>query len=174
MIEEKDKNFEKLYNDVNKGEQQVAESEYPHITIMREENIKRKDLPKDIQDSIKYFSITKGKLNLNQLKNRDKIEAQAMNLSIIISDKIMDYLDKDLPQRESGGEVEEKVETAKKEVEEVVDEVEEDVEEEVEDIEDIEEEDIEEKEDNEPKSKELPKKEKESSSFDILGGIFDW
>tara|TARA_R110000822_G_scaffold55834_12_gene141528 strand:- start:566 stop:1063 length:498 start_codon:yes stop_codon:yes gene_type:complete len=76
----------------------VEASYYPHIGIMEEEGINIKELPKDIQDMIATFNRKK---NMAKMKNAaDSTFLQIRNLSVIISDRIIDWLEKDIDKSE--------------------------------------------------------------------------
>lgn len=67
---------------------------YPHIGIMEDEGIDRKELPKDIQDMISTFNRKKKMAEVRGAKETTFL--QIRNLSAIIADRIMDWLERDL------------------------------------------------------------------------------
>lgn len=71
-----------------------AEAEYyPHIKIMREEKINRKSLPKEIREMITAFNRKRSMAERNN--GKDSTFLQLRNLSAIIADKLVDWLEKD-------------------------------------------------------------------------------
>lgn len=67
---------------------------YPHIGIMEDEGINRKELPRDVQDMISTFNRKKKMAEVRGAKESTFL--QIRNLSAIIADRIMDWLERDL------------------------------------------------------------------------------
>jgi len=109
MAEEiSDANFEQIVAQLEREEQQqksgkpsepVSKSKhgeytFPHREIMEQEGLKNKDLPDDLKKMVMSFD---GKLSMAKARNANEgtfLEIQ--KLSTIISDKLMDYLEKDI------------------------------------------------------------------------------
>lgn len=71
---------------------------YPHITIMQEEGLKKEDLPKNIRDMINTFNRKLATSKRNNAPEETFLKIQ--NLSTLIADKIMDFLEKNIPQNQ--------------------------------------------------------------------------
>lgn len=131
---------------------------YPHIGIMEAENIDRKELPKEVQAMITMFNRKKHMAEVRKAK--DETFLQIRNLSVIIADRILDWLERD---------VENPAAEKEEEIEEVIVEKTEPKEEEIEEV--IEDEFEEEGENKEKKGDDN----KKGGMFEgVLGGIFDW
>ena len=130
---------------------------YPHIGIMEDEGIVKKELPKDIQDMITTFNRKK---RMAEMKNaKESTFLQIRNLSAIIADKIMDWIERDLDEVDDTIEKKSIGGSIDNDDEEVMD-----TEVHLEDGGAVEED-----------SKEETKESGEGSIFGgILGGIFDW
>ena len=85
---------------------------YPHIKIMEEEGLNRDDLPKEIRSMVITFEQKRRMAERNNSK--DTTFLQIRNLSALIADHIMTWMERDLkepvPKAEEGGEVDEVVE----------------------------------------------------------------
>lgn len=159
---------------------------YPHIGIMEGEGLKLKDLPNDIQGMVKTFRAKKN--GADSFGGKESTYLKLRNLSAVIGDRIMDFLEKDLPERkDDGGEAAESEEVNKVieadeggtgDIVEKAEELEEneviepEIDEELEENEEIEE--IKEDGDSEIDSKD-GKSEKGGGMFGgVLGGVLDW
>ena len=116
MAEEiSDANFEQIVAQLEREEQQqksgkpsepVSKSKhgeytFPHREIMEQEGLKNKDLPDDLKKMVMSFD---GKLSMAKARNANEgtfLEIQ--KLSTIISDKLMDYLEKDIMAKKEEG-----------------------------------------------------------------------
>jgi hypothetical protein len=111
-----DVEVEEVEEDVEEGDVEESDgnpdsSYYPHIQIMEEEGINKKDLPKEIQAMMTTFG--RKKLMAERKNSADSTFLKIRNLSAVIADKIMDWLEKDIegeaPKptiKEGGGNVE--------------------------------------------------------------------
>lgn len=106
MAQTEDSNFNEIINEIEKEEKGSkptakpesastkkgdSEIEYPHVEIMEEEGLERKDLPEDLQKMILSFERKKAMAIRRKAKEETFIEIS--NLSTIIADKIMDWLE---------------------------------------------------------------------------------
>jgi len=83
---------------------------YAHEEIMKEEGLKSEDLPTEIREMIASFNRQKNIATKKGYGESTYIKIQ--NLSTLIADKIMDFLEKDIEgepvvKKEEGGEAEE-------------------------------------------------------------------
>ena len=76
----------------NKKESQ-GDLSYPHLEIMDEEGISKKDLPIEIRKMITTFD--RKMLLAKRHKSAEKTFLQLQNLSTLIADKIIDYIESD-------------------------------------------------------------------------------
>ena len=76
------------------GEGANPDSYYPHIEIMEEQGIDRKQLPKEIQDMISTFN--RKRVISERRKAADSTFLKIRNLSAVIADRIMDWIEKDM------------------------------------------------------------------------------
>jgi hypothetical protein len=118
-----DVEVEEVEEDVEEGDgkDNVEESDgnpdssyYPHIQIMEEEGITRKDLPEDISAMVLTFN--RKKVMAERKKAADSTFLKIRNLSAVIADRIMDWIERDIegeaPKpnvKEEGGGVEEDI-----------------------------------------------------------------
>lgn len=117
MAEETNAEFEQILKEMEAEENQAKSEEggvktnnYPHLTILKEENLLLKDLPDDIKSMAYSFNGKKGQYT--KQGKPEKIELQLQSLSVIIADRLMDFLEKDIAEpvvakKEEGGEIDE-------------------------------------------------------------------
>jgi hypothetical protein len=82
-----------------------SDSDYPHISIITSEGIDVSQLPDEIKDMINYFNSKR--VEALSSSSSESVLLKLKKLSVIISDRIMDWLEKDdAPvKKEQGGEV---------------------------------------------------------------------
>jgi hypothetical protein len=114
MAEETEDNFENLISEME-AEQRVGEKAevveetpteitYAHIQILEEEGLTKEDMPEDIRKMIIAFD--KKMRMAKSRKSSEKIFLQIQNLSTLIADKIIDFLEKEdavVVKKEDGG-----------------------------------------------------------------------
>jgi hypothetical protein len=77
------------------------EMEYAHEQIMEEEGLTKNDLPTEIRKMVITFE---RKMRMAKAKNApEKTFLQIQNLSTLIADKILDYLEADVDKFDDGG-----------------------------------------------------------------------
>ena len=78
-----------------------GEMEYAHEQIMEEEGLTKNDLPTEIRKMVITFE---RKMRMAKAKNApEKTFLQIQNLSTLIADKILDYLEADVDKFDDGG-----------------------------------------------------------------------
>tara|TARA_R110002020_G_scaffold44348_5_gene128009 strand:- start:4578 stop:5093 length:516 start_codon:yes stop_codon:yes gene_type:complete len=171
-MEKTEENFDKLIAEMEAKEAKAnvkdnpiddSDPYYAHIDVMQEEGLEKSDLPKEIGRMITVFNRKKSMAEKHTMKPETLADLQ--NLSVIIADKIQDYLEEGLdPEKKSeGGHIADADAGGEADSLSDIDEIAED--------DDDENEDDEDEDEDENKTKE-PKK--SSSEWGILGGIFDW
>ena len=82
-------------------EDEGGEIEYAHEEIMKEEGLTKNDLPAEIRKMVITFE---RKMRMAKAKNApEKTFLQIQNLSTLIGDKILDYLESDVKRFDDGG-----------------------------------------------------------------------
>ena len=82
-------------------EDKGGEIEYAHEEIMKEEGLTKNDLPSEIRKMVITFE---RKMRMAKAKNApEKTFLQIQNLSTLIGDKILDYLESDVKRFDDGG-----------------------------------------------------------------------
>ena len=113
MATESDDNFNNLIAEMEaeengvktvdkKDANETSEIEYAHEQIMEEEGLSKDDLPNDIRKMVITFE---RKMRMAKAKKApEKTFLQIQNLSTLIADKILDYLESEEPKKmEDGG-----------------------------------------------------------------------
>ena len=117
---ENNENFEKLISEIESEDEQIRDTEvkevveqtsssltYTHEDILKEEGLTKDDMPADIRKMIITFE---RKMRMAKAKNApEETMLKIQNLSTLIGDKIIDYLEADdkryesLVKKEDGG-----------------------------------------------------------------------
>jgi hypothetical protein len=90
--------------ETKKEEVKSSEMVYPHEKIMKEEGITKNDLPEEIKKMVNTFERSRRMATMKNAKEATFLKIQ--NLSTLIADKIIDYIESDIPQKEDGGGIE--------------------------------------------------------------------
>lgn len=68
---------------------------WPHLELIKEEDLNVSDLPKEIRSEIQMFAAQMGRKNKS-----DKMRVMMKKKSVVIADMIQDFIEKDLPDEE--------------------------------------------------------------------------
>lgn len=90
--------------ETKKEDVKSSEMVYPHEKIMKEEGITKNDLPEEIKKMVNTFERSRRMATMKNSKEATFLKIQ--NLSTLIADKIIDYIESDIPQKEDGGGIE--------------------------------------------------------------------
>jgi hypothetical protein len=96
----------KSINSVSTDDASESDSElsYPHEKIMKEEGITKNDLPDDLRKMVITFERKRRMATTKKASEATFLKIQ--NLSTLIADKIVDYIESDIPTKEDGGGIE--------------------------------------------------------------------
>lgn len=103
---EVDVDSSKSINSVSTDDVSESDSElsYPHEKIMKEEGITKNDLPEDLRKMVITFERKRRMATTKKASEATFLKIQ--NLSTLIADKIVDYIESDIPTKEDGGGIE--------------------------------------------------------------------
>jgi hypothetical protein len=81
-----------------------SELRYPHEKIMKEEGITKNDLPDELRKMVITFERKRRMATTKKASEATFLKIQ--NLSTLIADKIVDFIESDIPTKEDGGGIE--------------------------------------------------------------------
>lgn len=96
----------KSMNSVSTDDASESDSElsYPHEKIMKEEGITKNDLPDDLRKMVITFERKRRMATTKKASEATFLKIQ--NLSTLIADQIVNYIESDIPTKEDGGGIE--------------------------------------------------------------------